>query len=137
LQAIVLEVLGSMLLTFLYLTQTEEKTKVSGDPAISTMIIAATYATVIGYSMGLGVVTVSAFNPAIALGNFWAVLFSGNFDRHYGANMWVCLAFSYAGSLLAVVLFEFVYKKAILSIENKENASSSEDEKEEQLVDRM
>ena len=47
-QAMLAETIGSMLITFLYLTQTEEKTKMSSDPAITTLIISATYAAVVG-----------------------------------------------------------------------------------------
>jgi glycerol uptake facilitator-like aquaporin len=37
------EVIGSFFVVFLYLTQTEAKTKLSKDPAITTLIIAAAY----------------------------------------------------------------------------------------------
>lgn len=118
----VFEVLGSMLLTFLYLTQTEEKTKLSGDPAITTMIISATYTALTYYSVFSGVVSGSPFNPAVAFGEFWAVLFGGNYDSGY--NMWICLFFSFAGALLAVLLFEFVYKKAMDSVQDVEQLDS-------------
>jgi len=124
------EALGSMLLTFLYLTQTEEKTKLSGDPAITTMIIAATYTTVIGYSRGSGVMTVSPFNPAIAFGEFWISLFAGEFDKDNHTNTWIFLFFSFGGSILAVLLFEFVYKGAMSKVDNDENSSESGNEEE-------
>ena len=123
-QAMVFELLGSMLLTFLYLTQTEEKTKLSGDPAITTMIISATYTCLTYYSIAFGVVSGSPFNPAIALGEFWAVLFGGNYDSNLSLNMWVCLFFSYGGALIAVLLFEFVYKRAIDSVQEVEQMDS-------------
>ena len=75
-QAIVMEIIGSMLLVFLYLTQTEEKTKLSeGDPAITTLIIAASYFAVIFYADSVDTLTSSPFNPASSLGLFWAILF--------------------------------------------------------------
>ena len=37
------EAIGAFFVTFLYLTQTEEKTKLSSDPAITTLIIASAY----------------------------------------------------------------------------------------------
>ena len=77
-QAIVQEMIGAMILTFLYLTQTEEKTKMSGDPAITTLIIAATYCAVIGFSESNGVISGSPFNPASALGLFFSILFQGD-----------------------------------------------------------
>ena len=73
-----MEVIGSMIITFLYLTQTEEKTKMSGDPAITTLIIAATYCAVIGFSESNGVISGSPFNPASALGLFFSILFQGD-----------------------------------------------------------
>lgn len=131
-QAIILEILGSMLLTFLYLTQTEEKTKLSGDPAITTMIISATYTCLFGYSMTSGVVSGTPYNPAVALGEWWSVLFAGNFSTDNNFNMWVCMFFAFAGSLLAVVLFEFVYKPAISTAE--EVADLDSEDEEEKLI---
>ena len=127
-QAIILEILGAMLLTFLYLTQTEEKTKLSGDPAITTMIISATYTCLFGYSMTSGVTTGTPYNPAVALGEWWAVLFAGNYSTGHGFNFWVSMFFSYAGSLLAVVLFEFVYKPAISTAEEVADLDSEDEE---------
>jgi len=110
-QAMVLEMVGSMLITFLYLTQTEKDTKMSEDPAITTLIIAATYVAVVGYGESSKVVSGSPYNPASAMGLFWAILFQS--DIHNTKHLWVYFFFSYAGSLLAVVLFECVYKKAM------------------------
>lgn len=42
-QGMVSESIGAFFLAFLYLTQTEEKTKLSKDPAITALIIAASY----------------------------------------------------------------------------------------------
>lgn len=49
-QAMVMEMIGAMLVTFLYLTQTEKDTKMSEDPAITTLIIAATYVAVVSFA---------------------------------------------------------------------------------------
>ena len=49
-QAMVMEMIGAMLITFLYLTQTEKNTKMSEDPAITTLIIAATYVAVVSFA---------------------------------------------------------------------------------------
>ena len=108
-----LEIIGAMIITFLYLTQTEEHTKMSPDPAITTLIIAATYTAVVGVSESgkIGVTTGSPFNPAAAAGIGAAILFQGNIDQT--KFTWVYLFFAYAGSLLAVFLFEFVYKRAM------------------------
>lgn len=118
---------GAMLITFLYLTQTEKDTKMSEDPAITTLIIAATYVAVVGYSEFSGVMTGSPFNPAAALGLFWAILFQSNIDET--KHIWVFFLFSYMGSLLAVLLFECVYKKAMrASNQTHESDASSDDD---------
>ena len=63
---IVSESLGSFFLVFLYLTQTEESTKLSKDPAITTLIIAASYlgALLMTSSPDAGF---SCLNPAIGI----------------------------------------------------------------------
>lgn len=66
-----METLGSIVLVFLYLSQTEEKTKLSSDPAITTGIISASYLTAIniGYSyVASNKFSYSPLNAAIALG---------------------------------------------------------------------
>ena len=40
----------------------------SGDPAITTLIISATFVAVVGFSEANGVMTGSPFNPAASLG---------------------------------------------------------------------
>ena len=125
-QAIFQEIIGSMLITFLYLTQTEEKTKMSGDPAITTLIIAATYVAVVAFGENIGVMSGSPYNPAAAFGLFMAIIFKG--DVGATSNTWLFLLFSYVGSTLAVLLFEFVYKKAMTNVEeaNQEDEETQE-----------
>ena len=107
-----MEIIGSMLLVFLYLTQTEEKTKLSeGDPAITTLIIAASYFAVIFYADSVDTLTSSPFNPASSLGLFWAILFQA--DLEHTKAIYLFFAFAYVGAILAVILFEFVYKPAM------------------------
>ena len=130
----IFEILGALLLTFLYLTQTEEKTKLSGDPAITTMIISATYTALTVYSSYSGVTSGSPFNPAIALGEFWAVLFGGEYNKDAQYNMWVALFFAYAGSILAVLLFELVYKKAMDAVDEVEQIVSDDDDEDKLLA---
>ena len=65
--AIAGEIIGSFFLSFLYLTQTEASTKLSQDPAITTLIIAAAY--VASLMMVSGAEDyLACLNPAIALG---------------------------------------------------------------------
>ena len=121
-----------MLITFLYLTQTEEKTKMSGDTAITTLIIAATYVAVVSFGEASGVMTGSPYNPASALGLSTAILFKG--DVGSTSNTWMFLIFSYIGSGLAVFLFEFVYKKAMTSVEEENAAEDEENEQHDALI---
>jgi len=65
--AIAAEILGSFFLAFLYLTQTEEKTKLSKDPAITTLIIAASYVGALLMASGPSNY-LSCLNPAVAFG---------------------------------------------------------------------
>lgn len=127
-QALFVEMIGGMLITFLYLTQTEEKTKMSGDPAITTLIIATTYVAVVGFGDLSGVVSGSPYNPAAAMGLAFAIIFQGNLGTT--KHTWIFLLFSYVGSILAVVLFEFIYKRAIIAVEEAEG-EDEDDERQE------
>ena len=98
----------------------------SSDPAITTLIISATYVAVISFGEQSGVITGSPYNPAASFGLFFGILFDGTIKETPG--IWIFLFFAYFGSLLAIVLFEFVYKKAIAVVEDQEGAMSSDDE---------
>jgi len=113
-----------MIITFLYLTQTEEKTTISSDPALPTLIISATYVAVVTFSELNGVFSGSPFNPASSLGLTFAILFERNIE--FTKHIWVFLIFSYAGSLLAVLLFEYVYKKAMSAVQAVEHEDDDE-----------
>ena len=67
-QTIILEIMGSFFLVFMYLTSTEEKTKFTNDAAIQTIILAGSY---LGAMLIAGVkldkLDASPVNPAIAI----------------------------------------------------------------------
>ena len=133
-QAMFQELIGGMIITFLYLTQTEEKTKMSGDPAITTLIIAATYVAVVAYTESAFVMTGSPFNPAAALGLAVAILFDS--DIKGTDNIWIFFIFSYVGAMCATLLFEYVYKRAMVVQEEHEEAlESPRDEAEAQFLE--
>ena len=118
--------MGAALLVFLYLSQTEEKTKLSNDPAITTMIISASYyaALYLGYSYEVS--SVSPLNPAIAIGLITFQTFGGEFsDQHF---TWIFFTFAFVGALIAVFLFEFVYKKSFEVVEEVEEEEQAEHE---------
>ena len=103
--------IAAAILVFLYLTQTEESTKLSDDNAITTLIISAAYYVASTWSSGYGVIqTDNPVNPAIAIGDAFGILLNGGFQ--WGTWTWLFFLFPLLGSLLAVLLFEAVFKKA-------------------------
>lgn len=117
-QAMFIEAIGAMLLTFLYLTQTYKGTKVSDNLAIIAMIITATYVAIVLYGEVTGVVSGTPYNPAASLGLSFAIIFQSDLAKT--DHTWVFLMFAYVGSLAAVFLFEFVYKNAMSVIKEAE-----------------
>ena len=61
------ETIGAFFVSFLYLTQTEKKTKISEDPAITTLIIASSYLASMLLVSGPDQY-LSPLNPAVSLG---------------------------------------------------------------------
>ena len=120
-QFIVSETFGSFMLTLAYLTQTEEKYKLSDDAAITLMIISASY----GVGMSVASVytlwwTTSPLNPAVALAMLTFATFDGNVDNMHMA--WNFLVWSWGGAALAVLCYEFGFKKFQNTVEKQEDA---------------
>lgn len=69
-QAMASEAIGAFFVTFLYLTQTEQKTKLSQDAAITTLIMASSYLAAMLMVSGPDN-TISPLNPAIAFGTMF------------------------------------------------------------------
>jgi glycerol uptake facilitator-like aquaporin len=102
------EMIGSFFLCFLYLTQTEEKTKFSKDPSITSLIISCSYvaARIMTGSPNLG--KASVLNPAIALGTNIVMTFDEN---SVGLQYFYIYTFMpLLGGVLAVLFHEFLYK---------------------------
>lgn len=105
-QIMVSEVVASFLVVLFYLTQTEEKTMLSKERAISCFIIAASYvgsrslcaSNILTYSGAV-------LNPAIGFG---ACIVEGVRGLDY---IWVYALFPFIGSIIAVLFHEFVFKK--------------------------
>lgn len=127
--AIAAEILGSFFLCFLYLTQTEQQTKLSQDPAITTLIIAASYIAallmVAGPENYLG-----CLNPAIAIGASFQVLYTGSADGWRVS--YVYLPSPFIGGLIAVFFHEFVYKKVMKTIQESEEADGILDKNQDE-----
>ena len=105
-QIMISEVVASFLVVLFYLTQTEEKTMLSKERAISCFIIAASYVGSRAICAGK-ILTYSGavLNPAIGFGA--CVLEFKNGIQY----IWVYALFPFIGSIIAVLFHEFVFKK--------------------------
>jgi hypothetical protein len=118
--------LGSTILIFLYLTQTEAKYELTTDPAIKMLIVSGAYCFSIFVGVDTNKMTLSPVNPAIATGLITANLFYGDWESTFA---WPYVVFPYCGSILGVVLYEFLYKRAVDAVDmNEENSLSSGDD---------
>lgn len=117
-QCMISEAVGAFFLAFLYLTQTEEKTKLSSDPAITALIIAAAYVAALLMSSPPDQV-MACLNPAIGISTTIVMAFGG--DGAQGVTwIWLYAGFPLIGGLVSVIFHEFVYKKVVETIEEAE-----------------
>jgi glycerol uptake facilitator-like aquaporin len=107
-KAIVNEILGSFFLAFLYLTQTENKTKMSNDPAITTLIIASAYLAAMLMCSGPDDY-LTPLNPAVSLGQIFQQIFHNEWKGL--KRIYIYLPFPLVGGILAVLFHEFIYKR--------------------------
>jgi glycerol uptake facilitator-like aquaporin len=112
-QAITSEIIGTFFVAFLYLTQTENKTKMSSDPAITTLIIASAYLSAMLLVSGPDNY-LTALNPAIALGTMFQEAYHGKSDGF--ARIYIYIPFPLIGGVVAVAFHEFVYKRVTETI---------------------
>jgi glycerol uptake facilitator-like aquaporin len=103
--AIVMEALGTFLVTLFYLTQTEGRTQFSKERAIQCFIIAAAYVGSRSLCAANHITASGAvLNPAIGFG---ADLFTAK-----GLTwIWLYTGIPFGGSILALIFHEFVFKK--------------------------
>ena len=66
-QAMFREFLGSTILVFMYLSQTDKKTKLAQDPAITAMLISASWVCSMNIGLKIGSEAATPVNPAIAI----------------------------------------------------------------------
>ena len=116
-QAMTSEVIGAFFVTFLYLTQTEDKTKLSSDPAITTLIIASAYLSAMLMVCGPDDY-ITPLNPALALGAMFQQVYHGEAGAF--ARIYVYLPFPVLGGLCAVAFHEFVYKRVSQTLQESE-----------------
>lgn len=124
-QSIIVEIMGSFFLVFMYLSSTEDKTKFTKDSAVQTIILAGSYLGAM-FLAGTKIQTLQAspVNPAIAMAIIW---WHSSWDpsKHSADNWktgWLFMTFSFAGSALALIFFRFVYQKTTEQIEEDEDA---------------
>lgn len=119
-QTIILEILGSFFLVFMYLTSTEEKTKFTKDAAVQTIILAGSY---LGAMLIAGVkldkLDASPVNPAIAI----AFVFFNPTAAAFGSLL-IFGTMSLVGSVLALIFFRYVYQKTQETMEDMEEEES-------------
>ena len=77
------------------------------------MIISGCYVVAqwLGFSSLIVFRTISPLNPAIALAVMTMITFKGEMNTNLSWS-WIYLVFGWAGSLLALALYEFGFKKA-------------------------
>lgn len=129
----VAEIVGGFILVMAYLTQTEPAYKLTGDAAITMMIISAAY--VVGMSLsppGFGLWSTSSFNPAVAIAEITFSTFDGNAREM--SWTWIFFTFAWLGSLLAVFIFEVVFRSAQRAVEHAQEEEEVE-EAEQALMD--
>jgi len=122
-QAMFQETLGSAILVFLYLTQTEGKTRLSTDPAITMLIISAGYLASMTIGLNGGRILVSPVNPAIAIGNISSSILKGTYDYNWA---WIFMVFPLIGAMLGLFTFEVVFKKTHGALEGERACASEE-----------
>ena len=114
----VAEGLGTFFLAFIYLTQTEEKTRFSKEPAVTALIMAASYYVSIMFASGPSL-AFACLNPAIAISTAIVMSISGT-----AAGLkwvWIYAVFPFIGAFLSIIFHEFVYKKVVDVIEEEES----------------
>jgi len=84
------------------------------DPAIKMLIVAGAYQTAILIGSDLKKVWLSPVNPAIAVALIFCEITMGNFNPNLS---FIFVVFAYGGALIAVILYELVYKKAVDVVE--------------------
>ena len=72
--------------------------------------------------------TQSPLNPAIALAMMSMTTIAGNIDTMHWA--WIFITFAWIGALLAVLCFEYVFKKAFDTVEKRDDEEEEIHEEE-------
>lgn len=130
-QAMTSEAMGAFFVTFLYLTQTEDKTKLSSDPAITTLIIASAYVAAMMMACGPDDF-ITPLNPAIAFGTMFQQLYHGEGDAF--KRIYIYIPFPLLGGLIAVAFHELIYKRVSQTIQESEENEGVLDQADQEDV---
>ena len=124
LQSVVVEILGSFFLVFMYLSSTDEKTKFTKDAAVQTIILAGSYlGAMLLAGAKISVLRASPVNPAIAI---WIIVFNSS-SRNWG-SIWIFCGVSFIGSFISRIFFRLVYQKTQAAIEEMEEEEQNNEE---------
>lgn len=105
--------------------QTDEKMFFSREKAINCFIIASSYIAARAMFNGTSgaVNSISEFgaclNPAIALGLIFGAVFNGSYGTNAFTTLWLYPVCPFGGSVLALLFYEFVYKKTTETLEHE------------------
>lgn len=127
---LLIEILGSFFLVFMYQCSTDKKTQFTTDSAIQTMILAGSQLAAMLLAgtimkstdtdtVGLNI-KVSPVNPAIAL---FIIIF--NSTKKSWASIWVFVGGSFIGSLVSVLFFRCIYKRTTEKLEEMEEEENA------------
>ena len=107
-QAILSETFGSFLYIFVFLTQTEKMTRFSNDSGIWALIVSSCYGSVLYYNSNK---VSPSMNPAYALAVHMTMLMDSDTGSNYIKYLWIFMIFPFIGGILALLFYEFVYKR--------------------------
>lgn len=142
-QAICQEIFGTFIFVLLFKIVTDERLHFSKEATINCFIIASSYVAARSIVNGVSLATITAYygaclNPAVAIG----ISLNSVLDDA-GATFtwfWIYWLMPFAGSILAIIFYRFVYMKTQLMIMNdqkehmEEKALEEEVNMEEQLL---
>ena len=123
--AILGETLGSFLMVFMYLCSTDDKTKLTKDKVIQTMILASAYlAAMLISGSNVQYLPLSPVNPAVAV--FMTVTYNNSTEGWKA--IWIFLLFGFVGSFAAFLFYRFIYKTTAETIEDIEEEEREQEE---------
>lgn len=119
LEAILQEIFGTFVTVLFFMMMTDESMMFSREKAINCFIIASGYISARAIFNGTSNVFITnristlgaCLNPAISLGIFFASLCNGVYGWDAFSAIWIYPVMPFAGSILALLFYEFVYKK--------------------------